>query len=65
MGSAAAAAVEDDVAVANGFSPCSPVKLLNWGRGGQRVADPPLMCTLTSWEEEEAGGGRGFFMDYW
>lgn len=42
----------DDVAVANGFSPCSLVKLLNWGH---RVKGHCLCfdVTLTSWEEEE------------
>lgn len=42
----------DVVAVANGFLPCSLVKLLNWG---QRVKGHRLCfdVTLTSWEEEE------------
>lgn len=44
--------VVDDVTVANGFSPCSLVKELNWGH---RVKGRCFSfdVTLTSWEEEE------------
>lgn len=40
------------VAVANGFSPCSLVKLLNWGHGVKGRCFS-FDVTLTSWEEEE------------